>query len=224
MHFFQVLSHTWSNFLFWTSNVASGHSVDNLAPAAPLQLLAQRVGPDVLLKWNRVRVPDLRDYAVYRATATGLTPVPVNFLSNTNDTLLVDDGAPATALYYVVTAFDVHDNQSAASNEVGVSAATHVGDTPALSTLTVLQNRPNPFAASTELEIGLPESGDVSIQIYDVAGRAVREEKLPGRQAGWQRVTLDGRGGDGRPLASGVYFCRVTANGATVTRKLVIAR
>jgi hypothetical protein len=41
---------------------------------------------------------------------------------------------------------------------------------------------------------------------------------------GWQRVRFAGRDERGRPLASGVYFARVSAAGATITRKMVIAR
>jgi hypothetical protein len=222
-HFFQVLAHTWNNFVFWTSNAVSGHSVDNLAPAAPLMLTAQRVGRDVHLHWNRSHAPDVRDYSVFRASATGVTPVPVNFLSTSDDTLMVDVNTPVSALYYVVTATDVHENESTPSNEASVQNLTGIGDTPALTALTVLQNSPNPFTGTTSVEVGLPAAADVSIEIYDVAGRRVREERLAGR-SGWQRVTFDGRSGEGKSLASGVYFYRVTAGGSTVTRKMVIAR
>jgi hypothetical protein len=223
-HFFQVLAHTWSNFVHWTSNVVSGRSVDNLAPAAPLLLTAQRVGADVQLRWNRPGAPDLRDYAIYRATSTGVTPVPGNFLASAEDTVLVDANAPATPLHYIVTAYDVHENESDPSNEANVGATTNVGNTPAINALTVLQNYPNPFNGTTELSLGLPRESDVSIQIYDVAGRLVRNERVPRVSAGWQRVSLSDRGNDGTPLASGVYFYRVNASGSTVTKKMVIAR
>ena len=119
-HYFRVLAHTSNPYVLYKSNVVSGHSVDNLAPAAPLLLTAQRVGPDVHLKWNRVRVPDLRDYSLYRKTSAGVTPVPVNFLASADDTVLIDASAPTSALYYIVTAYDVHENQSVPSNEANV--------------------------------------------------------------------------------------------------------
>jgi hypothetical protein len=187
-------------------------------------LTAQRVGADVQLKWNRAVAPDLRDYSVYRATSTGVTPVPVNFLSSSDDTLLVDASAPTVALYYIVTAYDIHANQSAPSNEASVSALTGIGNTPSITALTVLQNHPNPFAGTTEFAIGLPAEAEVKVEVYDVAGRRVREATLAGRGAGWRAVPFDGRDDRGRLLASGVYFYRVSADGATVTRKLVIAR
>jgi hypothetical protein len=223
--FFMVAAHaTTDEHIAFMSNVMSGHSVDNLAPAAPLFLTAQRAGADVNLRWNRVRVPDLRDYAVYRATASGVTPVSPNFLGSSGDTVLVDSGAPNSALYYIVTAYDVHQNQGPASNEASVGATTNAGDTPAITRLTVLQNRPNPFAGATSLEIGLPAAAAVEIEVFDVAGRRVRAQSLPQQAAGWRRIGFDGRDDAGRPLSSGVYFCRVTAGGETITRKMVIAR
>ncbi|MDH3197412.1 MAG: T9SS type A sorting domain-containing protein, partial [Candidatus Krumholzibacteria bacterium] len=140
------------------------------------------------------------------------------------DTIHVDPSAPSGSLYYIVTATDVHENQSAPSNEASVSGATGAGNTPALTALTVRQNRPNPFTASTELEIGLPAASAITIEVYDVAGRRVRALEVQGAGAGWQRVPFAGVDESGAPLASGVYFYRVTANGATVTRKMVIAR
>jgi len=37
-------------------------------------------------------------------------------------------------------------------------------------------------------------------------------------------MRFNGAGDDGRHLPSGVYFYRVSANGATTTQKMVIAR
>jgi hypothetical protein len=224
-HDFQVLAHAWGSPQWnWPSNVVSGYSVDNLAPPPPLYLTAQRMGNDVRLKWNRVRVPDLKNYAVYRATSSGVSPVPVNFLSNSTDSLVLDTGAPLTTLYYIVTAKDVHENQSAASNEAFVSGATNVGNTPAVTQFTVLQNYPNPFTTGTEFQVGLPAPSDVTVEIYDVAGRRVGSLSVRDAAAGWQRIPFAGRDDRGGALASGVYFYRITANGSTVTRKMVIAR
>ncbi len=223
--FFMVAAHDqYNDFIAFPSNEATGHSVDNLAPAAPLMLTAQRVGSNVNLKWNGVHVRDLKDYSVYRKTSSGVTPVPINFLASSEDTVAVDTGAPASALYYIVTAYDVHANQGPPSNEASVQATTGVGNTPPIATLTVLQNQPNPFGGTTDLRIGLPSNSDVSIEVFDVAGRRVRTQALAQQAAGWRTVPFDGRDQAGRPLASGVYFYRITASGKMVTNKMVIAR
>jgi hypothetical protein len=224
-HRFQIVSHaSGSQYINWPSNILAGRSVDNLAPPAPLFLTAQRVGNYVYLKWQGVHVPDLDKYTVYRATSTGVTPTPVNFLANDNDTLLTDASAPASALYYIVTATDIHQNQGLKSNEAAVAAATGVGNTPAITALTVLQNHPNPFTGETELNVGLPAKSDVRVDVYDVAGRRVRSVLVPAQEKGWDTLRISARDERGAALPSGVYFVRVHAGGETVTKKMVIAR
>jgi hypothetical protein len=221
--YFRVAAEGFDQFFNWPSNVLSAHSVDNLAPAAPLMLTAQRIGNYVYLKWNGVHVPDLRDYSVYRKTSSGVTPIPANFLSSAPDSFLTDTNPPASAIFYIVTATDVHNNQGKPSNEANVRAATHVGNLPPITALRVLQNYPNPFARTTELQVGLPAAGPITIDVYDVAGRKVREVQSPGEK-GWQRIALSGLDESGQPLASGVYFFRVHARGETITKKMLIAR
>jgi hypothetical protein len=223
--YFMVSAHSIYDYqIAFASNVISGHSVDNLAPIAPLALTAQRTGNYVHLKWNRVHVADLHNYSVYRQTSTGVTPIPANFLASATDTVLTDTTPPASAAYYIVTANDVHANQSPKSNEAAVAAATGAGNLPPLTSLMLLQNHPNPFASSTELELGLPTKSNVSVEVYDVAGHEVKATVLPAQRAGWESVRFDGRNDAGQPLPSGVYFFRITAAGESVTRKLVIAR
>ena len=41
--------------------------------------------------------------------------------------------------------------------------------------------------------VGLPAPSDVSIEVYDVAGRRVGEIEVKGVAAGWQRVPFAGR-------------------------------
>ncbi|HEU4928332.1 MAG TPA: FlgD immunoglobulin-like domain containing protein, partial [Candidatus Krumholzibacteria bacterium] len=146
------------------------------------------------------------------------------FLASSEDTVMADVNPPASALYYIVTAVDVHQNQSSPSNEASVGATTGVGNLPPVSALTVLPNHPNPFTERTELSVGLPSKADIRVEMFDVAGRRVRAISLEQRAAGWQRVPFDGRDDRGRPLPSGVYFYRVHAGGESAAHKMVIAR
>ncbi len=228
-HYFQVIAHqTAVNGHYYVSNVVSGHSVDNLAPASPLSLVAQRVGNYVRLDWipSGENEPDFRDYAVYRANTSSISPTPVFFLSYTVDAMLWDqDVTPDMPYYYIVTAVDTHENQSAPSNEAAVFATTTgVGDTPALTTLQLGANVPNPFGTSTELQVGLPAGADVTVDVYDVAGRRVAAISAPAMGAGWHALRFNGRNTRGAPLPSGVYFYAVHAAGRTATQKFVIER
>ncbi|HEU4365653.1 MAG TPA: T9SS type A sorting domain-containing protein [Candidatus Krumholzibacteria bacterium] len=228
-HAFKILAHEYvgPQTRTWESAAVTASSLDNLAPPAPIQLAGERAGSGtVFLNWKaETSVADLKFYRVYRSGAEEVTPTAPYFLVTSDSPSYVDPSAPGGALHYVVTAEDVHGNESPPSNMVGVFDATDVGgDTPPVTALTVRPNRPNPFAGATELQIGLPADADVSVEIYDVVGRRVNAFELKGAGAGWKSVPFDGRDANGAPLASGVYFYRVTAAGRTVTNKMVIAR
>ena len=223
LHHFQVIAHAAVGQ--WISQPGSGRSEDNLAPLAPLQLTAQRVGADVHLVWNKNEELDLRDYAVYRKSTAGVTPIPPNFLTNEDDTVLVDASAPTSALYYIVTAIDEHDNQSAPSNEASVSAIpTGVDDTPKSYVLSV-SNYPNPFNPRTTVSYSVPARGPVTVAIYDARGALVAtllEEQ--DRVAGAYTLEWDGRADNGTRAGSGVYFARIEHNGATLSKKMVLLK
>ena len=83
---------------------------------------------------------------------------------------------------------------------------------------------PNPFADNTEIRFGLPNAADVTIDVFDVAGRRVRSDVLRGVPAGWGTYPFDGTNGSGERLGGGVYFVRVRAGGTTQTGKFVVLR
>jgi hypothetical protein len=68
---------------------------------------------------------------------------------------------------------------------------------------------PNPLSGSTTIEYELPVSGKLTVDIYDIQGRKVMG--LVGRyqDAGRYGVVWNGRDNAGRPVVSGVYFCRL---------------
>ena len=100
---------------------------------------------------------------------------------------------------------------------------TAIGDTPSAATLSLMVH-PNPFSKSTALQFQLHTTSDVSVDVYDVAGRRVRGVTIRDVPAGAHRIAVDDRDDDGRVLPSGVYFCRVTAAGVSETKKLIVLR
>ena len=89
---------------------------------------------------------------------------------------------------------------------------------------TLLQNAPNPFNPDTVFRFGLPQAGQVKLDIYDLTGRHVRTLVDGMVGAGWQTVVWDGRGDRGERVASGVYFCWFEAGGVSESRKVVILK
>ena len=86
------------------------------------------------------------------------------------------------------------------------------------------QNFPNPFNPSTTLAFSLKDGGSVTLTIYDVGGRRVRELVNERRDRGAYKVTWDGQNDTGQIVASGVYFYKLIAGSFTDTKKMTILK
>ncbi len=78
---------------------------------------------------------------------------------------------------------------------------------------------PNPCNPRTVLRFSLPRSMPVTLDLLDAAGRRVRRLWEGPRPAGPQAVTCDGR-----DLAGGVYFYRLTGPGWSRTGRFTLVR
>ncbi len=124
-----------------------------------------------------------------------------------------------------------HDPRSGVSSDVyaqriGANGDTPTGirDTPSASVIALRENYPNPFSTTTVFDLELSRDADVTVDVFDAAGRRVRKIHLGHVGAGSRRLAFDALDDHGRLLASGVYFYRVRGGGAIVTRKMVIVR
>ncbi len=81
------------------------------------------------------------------------------------------------------------------------------------------QNHPNPFDASTEIRFQLPEPSRVLLSVYDIRGREMARLLDSHMSAGYHRATWDAR-----DVPKGMYFYRLTTDGFTETKRLVVAR
>ncbi|MBI4232912.1 MAG: VCBS repeat-containing protein [Chloroflexi bacterium] len=91
-------------------------------------------------------------------------------------------------------------------------------------TFSLAQNYPNPFNSETVIHFALPESGEVELSVYNIAGQEVAVLVQGRREAGIYVVRWDGRDDMGRELASGVYLYRLRAGERMETRKMVLVR
>ncbi len=93
----------------------------------------------------------------------------------------------------------------------------------------LLLNYPNPSNPETWIPYQLASDADVQILIYDTEGELVRRLDLGHQGAGYytdlgQSAYWDGRNERGESVASGVYFCTLTADDYTETRKMLILK
>jgi len=83
---------------------------------------------------------------------------------------------------------------------------------------------PNPFNPKTTIDYAIARSGRVDLAIYNLAGRRVATLVSEVRDAGSHSVTWNGRDDSGRGAASGVYLCRLLADGTTSSVRLTLVK
>lgn len=86
------------------------------------------------------------------------------------------------------------------------------------------QNVPNPFNPTTRIDFSLERAARVTLTVYDTMGRYVTTLLEKDMSPGTHTVEWNGRDDQGRRLASGVYFYRLTAGKHTFSRKAVILK
>jgi len=99
---------------------------------------------------------------------------------------------------------------------------TPVDDLPLA--LSLGRNYPNPFNPQTTIGFALPRAGEVTLAVFDLRGRLVSklvDGELP---AGRHEVVWRGQDASGRRMASGTYVYRLTADGQTVSEKMLLVK
>lgn len=103
---------------------------------------------------------------------------------------------------------------------------TGTGEAEAPVTTSRLEgNWPNPFNPATSVRFDLAADSEVTLRIFDLQGRLVRDLVQGERfAAGQHSVAWDGRNTSGREVASGVYFLDMVAGEYRARHKMVMAR
>jgi photosystem II stability/assembly factor-like uncharacterized protein len=114
------------------------------------------------------------------------------------------------------------------TNYGGILKTTNGGGTPIGINLqsneiptafNLYQNYPNPFNPTTIIEYSLPKSSLVTIKIYDLLGRLVKQIVNENQPAGNYSVNFDGS-----IYASGVYFYRLETDDLIISKKMVLIK
>jgi hypothetical protein len=121
---------------------------------------------------------------------------------------------PATRDYRVMVR---HSDLTYMSDSVRV-----VLDAP--SVLLLAEPSPNPSSGMMTVRYGVPISGFVRLQVFDVRGRLVRTLRRQKTGPGWSAVAWDGRDTNSQQISAGVYFMRLECGSLAVSRRLVLVR
>ncbi|HPN32908.1 MAG TPA: cohesin domain-containing protein [bacterium] len=85
-------------------------------------------------------------------------------------------------------------------------------------------NYPNPFNHSTRIAFSVPTTSPVSICVYDMLGRPVKELVNRSCSMGQYSLTWDGTREDGQPVGSGLYWLRMESGAFQQTRRMLLLK
>lgn len=103
-------------------------------------------------------------------------------------------------------------------NILGPQAITQLGsEVPQMYALE--QNYPNPFNPVTNIKVNISKSGFVSLKVFDITGREAAILVDEEMNAGIYNIDFNASS-----LPSGVYFYRMTVDGFTDTKKMILVK
>lgn len=101
---------------------------------------------------------------------------------------------------------------------VRVSEATSISEN-AITNFRVSQNMPNPASNNTTIKYELKESANVTLRVFDIAGKEVMHVNEGAKASGVYSIELNTAS-----LQNGIYFYSFEAGAEKVTRKMTIAK
>ncbi|HPF71047.1 MAG TPA: FlgD immunoglobulin-like domain containing protein, partial [Candidatus Krumholzibacteria bacterium] len=202
------LSATWSGG-YYNVEVTTQLRYDGVVPRSGAVRLAEFTSPDGMAGAYPFSAATLNVRADHGSRVISL---PYDLQS-----VYTDDGAKGAAmpaarsrlLGDILHYFGLSTGEPSAVPDAGVFAA---------------DSYPNPFNPATTIRWALPTAGDLSVEIFDVRGRLVRTLIDGAAPAGPGAARWDGRTGDGRTAAAGVYFYRVRAGGDERVGKMALIK
>ena len=157
-----------------------------------------------------------------RFRAEELSKFPVGFKSYA----LLDNGMLYNLLEDPSFVFPVGNGTRLLTLLVGTDAflKSHAGRPLVPREFALRQNYPNPFNPVTNLQYEIPMQSHVSISVYSILGEHVYTLLDGETPPGYHEVRWDGTDLNGRPVPSGIYFCRMLAGSYSQTRKMLLLR
>lgn len=108
----------------------------------------------------------------------------------------------------------------------GTLAKKRSGETPVVAFVPpdfqLRNNFPNPFNATTQVSINLPDECNCSIDIYNTLGQRVRTLFKGTLAAGQHQITWNGTDQQDQPVMTGLYFCLFRSHRWNQTIKMML--
>ena len=143
----------------------------------------------------------------------GITPIDtLTFAAQLHDTSFGRYPDGAEEWYFLIPTPE-------GSNGPIVSVDDVINDQSIPEKFSLSPSYPNPFNFKATIRFALPKRSYVRLVVYDVLGREIVVLKEEAMKAGYYSVSFDAEG-----LASGIYFCNISAGDYTAARKMLLLK
>lgn len=156
------------------------------------------------------------------SSAAQVPNVPKPSTAGTREKVVVGGLTPSTLYYFAIKTADKAGNWSALSNVVRHTAPASGPSLPA--TVSLSAPTPNPARDAATFQLSLPYEAEVSIRVFDAAGRGVATMAQGRYPAGVTTFWWTLSNGGGLPVGSGRYWICGTVNGAPLVRTVAVVR
>jgi endo-1,4-beta-xylanase len=85
-----------------------------------------------------------------------------------------------------------------------------------------VQNFPNPFSGSTQIQFRISKPEQVSLKVYTIQGQEVTNLIAERLEAGLHKVTWVAKDKAGIKLSNNIYICRLVIGNKSITRKMLL--
>jgi hypothetical protein len=211
------------------------NTAENASPSIPQNLHLTFSDPDhPSLAWDLNTEPDISSYKIYRSydNSSFYLAGVVSHPTNTFIDYEISYTKPIweKSVKYYVVAVDNTNLTSVPSNQVE-TAGIMQDPLPKLNAnnfsevysekynFSLFKNYPNPFNPATKIRFSLPEASFVTLKVYDVLGREIKELVNEVKPSGEYEVEFNGSN-----LPSGTYVYKLTAGKYSAVGKMTLMK
>ena len=134
------------------------------------------------------------------------------------DNPLTYDGFQLTFVPVHKTSGDLYFDDFRAMNKILVDVKNE-NSSSMPSSYSLEQNFPNPFNPTTQIKFGIPQSGFVKLEIYNLLGQKISTLVEEYMNAGYHSVKFDAK-----DLSSGIYIYTLSVNNYKTSKKMILLK
>ena len=209
----------------------TGAGSDNLAPGTPVALSpvgGQTTGTNPVLTVSNVTDPEGETVTYgFKIFSDDLGTDLVDSISGVTEgasetTWQVSSLATGSYYWRAFASDGVERSDLSGMANFNVQVTTGVDDI--LITSPQLNILGNVTGGAARMQLNLPVSSRVTVDIYDARGARIRQLHTGNMSSGSNALVWDGRDSGGRSASSGVYFVRAVAGTEVLTGRVVVVR